>query len=139
MGTKRLQSRRFDGAMGANADIVRAFCAAWGKRDLDAIGEFLADEIFYHNIPMAPIIGRVRVLASFAPLVSACSHIEWDIHHMADAGAVVLTERTDHFVRDGRTMSVRVMGTFEIDAGRIIRWRDYFDLMEWQRQIAGDR
>ena len=125
--------------MGANADIVCAFCAAWGTRDLDAIGEFLAEDIFYHNIPMAPVTGRASVLAAVTPLVSACSHIEWSIHHIAEAGAVVLTERTDHFVRDGRTMSVRVMGTFEIDAGRIVRWRDYFDLLEWQRQIAGER
>lgn len=127
-----------NGVVGSGADIVRAFCEAWGARDLDAITGFLADDIFYHNIPMAPVIGRAAVSAAIAPLVSSCSHIEWEIHHLAEAGAVVLTERTDRFVRDGRTMSVRVMGIFELDAGRIARWRDYFDLMEWQRQIEGE-
>lgn len=119
-------------------DIVLAFCEAWGRRNVKAIADFLAHDIFYHNIPMAPVTGRAEVVATITPLISACSEIEWQVHHIAEAGDVVLTERTDRFVRDGRAMSVRVMGTFELEAGLIIRWRDYFDLMEWQRQIAGD-
>ena len=124
--------------MASGTDIVLAFCEAWSVRNVKAITAFLAHDIFYHNIPMAPVTGRAEVVATIAPLVSACSEIEWTVHHIAEAGNVVLTERTDRFVRDGRVMSVRVMGTFELEAGLIIRWRDYFDLMEWQRQVAGD-
>jgi limonene-1,2-epoxide hydrolase len=31
---------------------------------------------------------------------------------------------------DGSTISVRVMGTFEIENDKITKWRDYFDPAE---------
>jgi limonene-1,2-epoxide hydrolase len=49
----------------------------------------------------------------------------------------VLTERTDKFLVGGTWRAIRVMGTFEVNTeGKIARWRDYFDLAEFQREFA---
>jgi limonene-1,2-epoxide hydrolase len=48
---------------------------------------------------------------------------------VAPIGGKVLTERVDHIIGpDGKpTMSIRVMGIFETQDGKITAWRDYFD------------
>jgi len=64
----------------------------------------------------------------------------WDgfeTHFIAANGNTVLTERTDWFQMKGRKRTIRVMGTFELnDAGKIQRWRDYFDSAEFVREFG---
>lgn len=116
--------------------VVLDFIAAWNGRDLERIAASLAEDVVYHNIPVQPLNGREAVIAAVGPLVRSCSSIDWQTHHIAvSSDGVVLTERTDRFVRDGKEMSVRVSGTFEVRDGLIAAWRDYFDMAEWQRQV----
>jgi limonene-1,2-epoxide hydrolase len=120
----------------ANVDLVLDFIRAWNERDIDSIAAALAEDVEYYNIPMQPIVGRNVVREAVAPMMLACSEIDWRVIHIADSGAgAVLTERVDAFVRDGKRLSVRVMGVFEIREGLISAWRDYFDLAEWQSQL----
>jgi limonene-1,2-epoxide hydrolase len=37
---------------------------------------------------------------------------------------------------DGREVALKVMGAFEVEGGKISRWRDYFDLNQWMVQMA---
>jgi limonene-1,2-epoxide hydrolase len=121
-----------------DVETVHAFIAAWNRRDLAAIGAALARDCFYHNIPMEPRRGRAEIVEGLRDLVEGCSEIDWRVHHIAGDGAgVVLTERTDEFMRNGKRISVRVMGTFELRDGLIAAWRDYFDLQEYLRQAGG--
>jgi limonene-1,2-epoxide hydrolase len=53
---------------------------------------------------------------------------EIEILNLAVAGNVVLTERVDHFVYDGKKIHARVMGAFEVNGHKITAWRDYFDV-----------
>jgi limonene-1,2-epoxide hydrolase len=112
-----------------NIALVENFISAFNRFDLDAVEDMMAPEIFYHNIPFAPCIGR-RAFREFMkgfPAVSA----SWVVHAIAATGDCVLTERTDKFfMKDGSTISVRVMGTFEIENQKISKWRDYFDPAE---------
>ena len=41
----------------------------------------------------------------------------------------MLTERTDNVLGEGGTllMATKTMGIFEVEDGRIIAWRDYYD------------
>ena len=115
--------------------IVRDFCAAWDRMDWDAVLAALSDDILYHNIPMAPVEGIAAFKAFLAGFpVSAA---EFEIHQIAGAGDVVLTERTDRFVIAGKSVVIRVMGTFVIKDGKISEWRDYFDLAEFTSQMPG--
>ena len=114
---------------------VLGFIAAWNARDLDRIAAGLAEDVVYHNIPVQPLRGREAVRAAVGPLLESCSAIDWEVHHIAaTADGLVLTERTDRFVRDGQESSIRVMGTFEVKDGLIVAWRDYFDMAQWRRQ-----
>jgi limonene-1,2-epoxide hydrolase len=118
----------------ADIKIVEDFIGAWNRRDVDRIAAFLAADVVYHNIPMATVSGRDRVMAGLAPFIRSWKLIDWRLLHIAAAGdGVVLTERVDVFEGDDRRLSVRVMGAFEIAGGEILAWRDYFDPQELER------
>ena len=50
------------------------------------------------------------------------------VHHQVASDTVVMNERTDHITLNGRPVSLRITGVFEIDDGHITVWREYFDL-----------
>ncbi|HEY7977675.1 MAG TPA: limonene-1,2-epoxide hydrolase family protein [Rhizomicrobium sp.] len=120
-----------------NSDRVKAFIAAWEARDVEAILAGLAPDAIYHNIPMQALQGPDAIRAFIAPFLAGATHVEWTVHHIAETAAgVVLTERTDVFVMGTKTISLPVMGTFEFKDGLISAWRDYFDLADFQKQMA---
>lgn len=121
----------------SNTRLVLDFIAAWHQRDLAAILGHLTPDCHYHNIPMEPWIGTEAIKAGLAPFLAMSDEIEWIVHHIGTSpSGVVLTERTDRFRMGGKWVEIRVMGTFEFRDGRIAAWRDYFDLAEFQRQMA---
>ncbi len=120
-------------------DLTRAFIAAWERRDVDAIVAACAPDVFYHNIPMQPLNGPEMVRAFAAPFLANCDRVEFETLHIAETSdGAVLTERVDRFfMKNGKTVSIRVMGAFEFNAdGKLAKWRDYFDLAEFQSQMA---
>jgi limonene-1,2-epoxide hydrolase len=119
----------------SNEQIVVDFCNAWEKMDLDLVMSFFSDDIVYHNIPMAPAEGTKAVRELINGFLSQAAASNWQIRSIAAAGDTVLTERVDKFeLKDGKIIELPVMGTFELRAGKIARWRDYFDLQTWVRQ-----
>lgn len=50
----------------------------------------------------------------------------------------MLTERVDEVTANGVMAPVPVMGTFEVRDGRIVQWRDYFDMGLTGRLIGGE-
>lgn len=107
-------------------ETVLAFVAAWNALDQGRIHALMADQILYHNMPLKPVRGREAVKAHLdAWPVDAC---EWEVVNIATKGNVVLTERVDRFVRGEDRIVVPVMGAFEVADGRIVQWRDYFDM-----------
>lgn len=121
----------------SHTDRVRAFIGAWEARDVEAILAAMTPDAVYHNIPMPVMQGHDAIRAFAAPFLAGCSKVEWTLHHIAESSdGIVLTERTDVFILGPKTISIRVMGTFEFTGGLISAWRDYFDLAEFQRQMA---
>jgi len=117
--------------------IVRDFCAAFGRQDLQEIVGFFSDDAVYHNIPMEPAVGRAAIEAVLAMFVAEGGDAEFELVHVASRGQAVLTERVDRLQVQGKPVEIRVMGTFELnDAGEITAWRDYFDLGQLMRQIG---
>lgn len=122
--------------MSEHKRLVLDFIDAWNRLDYDDIYGAMTDDIFYHNIPMEPCDGMAEVKAFFDSGAFNFEEAQWDVHHIATTGDVVLTERTDRFKMNGQWIAIRVMGTFEIRDGKIAKWRDYFDLAEFQGQVA---
>jgi len=122
-------------------ELVRRFCAAWANNI--AAGElaaFFTDDAVYHNIPMAPVIGREAIanhIASFirtgAPGIES---IQFRVINIAANGPVVMTERVDVFQLPGKSFELPVMGTFEVRDGKISAWRDYFDLNQFTSRMG---
>lgn len=116
--------------------LVRDFCAAWGRREVDEILSFFAPDAVYHNMPIDPAVGTEAIRGILEMFVPPSSHIEFEILHLAAAGDTVLTERVDRFRMGDRTIELPVMGVFEVSDGKIAAWRDYFDLQTWLTQTS---
>lgn len=117
-------------------ETITAFIAAWSRYDLEAIYAFMAEDVEWTDIPLSTVRGidQVRAKMEAFPGVEACG---FDTHFIAANGNVVLTERTDWFEMKGKKRTIRVMGTFELnEAGKIARWRDYFDSAEFAREFG---
>ena len=116
-------------------DVVRDFCATWGKGDLDAIIEFFTDDAVYHNIPVAPVTGKQAIRDTIAGFTAGVDSVEFRVLNIAADGNVVLTERVDAFITPAVTIELPVMGTFEVEGDKIAAWRDYFDLNQFMSQL----
>ena len=123
--------------MSSNLDTTLAFIESWRTRDLDRILSFMSEDCFYHNIPMQPMRGHEEIRAGLTDIVNQATDIEWVVHHAAEsASGVVLTERSDRFLVKGQWLDMPVMGTFELQDGKITAWRDYFDLGQFHSEMA---
>jgi limonene-1,2-epoxide hydrolase len=114
--------------MDSAEEVVRNFCAAAGKRDPEALRPFFSDDVVYHNIPMDPAVGIDATMAVIDMFMNMAESLDFEIHHLASDGSVVLTERTDTFTMKGKTAPLPVMGAFHVVDGKITAWRDYFDM-----------
>ena len=119
----------------APIDVVRRFCDAWGRKDLDEIIAFFSDDAVYHNIPLAPVVGPEQIRATIEGFSGGVETIEFRLDGIAADGATVLTERLDIFTFQNGRIDLPVMGTFEIRDGKIAAWRDYFDMAMFLNQM----
>lgn len=114
---------------------VRTMIDAMNRLDWEGVYATLAEDVVVHNMPLAPLHGLAAVRAFYAavPPITACN---WQIITLSSDGATVWTERLDDFTMAGAHVSLPVMGIFEVEAGRIRQWRDYFDLKDFERQLG---
>jgi limonene-1,2-epoxide hydrolase len=117
--------------------VVRDFCAAWDRRDKQAILDAFTSDAVYHNMPMQPAVGKDAIgpLVDFV-LGQAKDGLRFEITRIAADGDVVLTERVDTFKSGDRTVVLPIMGAFEVRDGKIAAWRDYFDMAQWTKQAG---
>ena len=91
----------------------------------------------YHNIPVEPAVGREAILGLLNMFLTPAEGVEFRIRNIVANGNVVLTERVDVFRLPNTTIELPVMGTFEVQDGKIAAWRDYFDLNTYMSQLQG--
>jgi limonene-1,2-epoxide hydrolase len=108
-------------------EVVRAELAAWGSRDADKIMCHFSTDAVWDNVPIGVARGHDEIRKTVDGYLQHMTHVDIQILNLAIAGNVVLTERVDHFVFDGKVMDARCMGAFEVSGDRITAWRDYFD------------
>ena len=113
----------------ANARTVETFLYALQDLDYDALEAAMADNIEWQNVGYPTVRGRRRLMSIFRRGQGRVG-FEVKFHRIATEGNAVLTERTDALVVGPLRMQFWVCGTFEVHAGRITLWRDYFDLYD---------
>ncbi len=116
-------------------DVVRRFCDAWSRMDLDELMAFFSEGAVYHNIPLAPVVGPEQIRATIEGFSGGVERIEFVVDAIAADGGTVLTERHDVFTFANGVIDLPVMGTFEVADGKITAWRDYFDLEQFMSQM----
>ena len=116
--------------------IVREFCAAWDRRDVEALLTWFAPDATYHNMPLEPVRGHAAIREVLNVFVPPASSIHFEVLAVASRGNLVFTERVDHFTVAGKKVALPVAGVFEVRDGKIVAWRDYFDMGSYQRQLG---
>ncbi len=122
-------------------EVVRRFCAAWSdNKEVAELVAFFTDDAVYHNIPLEPVRGKADIantIASFIrPGPPGIESIEFRVINIAADGPVVMTERVDVFTVSDKSFELPVMGTFEVNDGKITAWREYFDVNQFAKQLG---
>jgi len=115
--------------------FIAAFIAAWPQGDAVSLRSFFREDAVYQNGPIAPVTGGDAIVAAFAGFMALGGQVRVDMTHMVADGAIVMTERVDHFIGPDQTISLPVMGIIEVHDGVIAAWRDYFDLDQFMSQM----
>lgn len=123
--------------MGGNSEIALSFFSAMNSvtkeaPNKDAVISFFTPETVFDNIPMDRIVGAEGI---WKLLDLGAEAVDWIVHSIAETeDGIVLTERTDRFLIDGTWIEYPVMGSMEFSDGKIVAWRDYFDMKQCVEQ-----
>ncbi len=117
--------------------VVRDFCDAVARRDVEELVGFFSEDAVYHNIPVAPVTGHEAIAGVLRHFLGPASEAEFEVRALAARGNTVLTERLDRFIIEGKKIELPVMGSFEVTPdGKLSAWRDYFDMAQFTRQMG---
>ena len=122
--------------MTKNQALVRSFIEAFNANDLSRIIEFFDSDAVYHNIPVDPVRGAEAIRGVIDGFLGLATEVDWVIHNIAEAeDGTVLTERTDRFLIQNKWIELPVMGAFVVRGTKLSKWRDYFDMKQFQSQL----
>jgi len=117
------------------AEFISAFLGSWRDRNLDFIMSFFAHDAVYHNVPVKALAGTEAIRGIFKAFLGAFSSASLDVVTLVAEPDLVMAERIDRFVlNDGRKVELPVTGVFVIRDRKIVRFSDYFDLADFERQ-----
>jgi limonene-1,2-epoxide hydrolase len=109
-------------------EVVRAELESWSSLDADQImAHFAPDATWLPGFGFPTSSGYEEIRRAVEGFVERTTSCDNEIVYLAVTGNVVLTERVDHLIIDGKTIDAPGMGTFEVNGDKITAWRDYFD------------
>ena len=118
-------------------EIVASFCKNIAT-DPEGSLNLLADDCFYHNIPLEPIQGLDNIKQFFGGFSQLLSGMRWEVLNQVADGDIVMNERVDYFTLAGKTeeFGLPVTGVFEVKNNKIVAWRDYFDVKQFEEGLG---
>lgn len=111
--------------MSESGAVVRQFLALLESGQAEAAVELLDEDVVWRNTSMPTMRGR-RVRGMLKDMERRRIGFRVAMHHLAEDGGVVLTERTDYLSYGRWESAFWVCGTFEVRQGRITLWDDHF-------------
>ena len=100
-------------------------------RDDEAFLDLLTDDVEYHyHVGTRPLIGKEWVQKFLIKYREVTSDAQWVIHNHAENGNVLFTEGIEEYfdVRSQKTISHPYAGVIEFRDGKIVKWKDYFEM-----------
>ncbi len=119
-----------------NERIIREFIEAWSRLDPAELAGYFTEDGVYHNMPVGPIAGRANVENFIRGFSASWTETTWDLINIAACANVVIAERLDRTRAGDKSVDLPCVGVFELEAGKIKVWRDYFDLATYQKGLA---
>ena len=113
-----------------------ALYAAFEALDLDAVYALVDDDVVYQNMAQPAVHGLAALKAMWAGFANL-SYLQLDVLNCAVNGDVVLNERLDRWVIDGRTIAIPMAASLTVRHGKIVAWREYYDMATLERQLGG--
>lgn len=132
-GTRRNGKR---GKVRANEQIVRDFIGAWSRLDPEELAAFFCEDGVYHNIPAGPVSGRAHIENFIRGFTASWTETTWDVLNIVSCGPLVIAERLDRTRAGNKSVDLPCVGVFELEAGKIKIWRDYFDIATYRDNLA---
>jgi len=115
--------------MSSPFEIVTRFFKLMEPLDYDNALKLIAPDCEYTNLPMGTATGPEGVRAVLEPFFAPTIANEFVILRHAAEGNVVFVERLDrHQLTADRWAELPVTGVIEVKDGKIVVWREYFDL-----------
>ncbi|WP_297847680.1 limonene-1,2-epoxide hydrolase family protein [Mycobacterium sp.] len=120
-------SQRADGKVMTAEEVVRAEIAAWSRNDVDEVMSHFAKDATFDIGPSWPrLSGRDAIHEMMKAFFARGTCVDLEILHLAVDGEMVLMERRDHWLIEGKQMSWPVMGAYQVHGEKIKAWREYF-------------
>lgn len=119
-----------------NERVVLDFIGAWSRLDPAELADFFIEDGVYHNMPSEPVQGRANIEAMIRGFTAEWTETTWEVRNVLSLGSVVIAERVDRTVAGDKSVDLPVVGVFEMEAGKIKVWRDYFDLGTYVRAMS---
>lgn len=115
--------------------VVNAMISAIEARDIDAAVALLSEDISYENMPMKPMTGRSVVAKVLQGFLTPAEEVDWQIISEIERDDTVFNERLDRFKINGQWLELPIAGVFKVREGKIVLWRDYFDMATYSDQL----
>jgi len=124
--------------MSANAELIREFYAAFGRRDHAAMARCYAPDAQFSD-PVFTDLRGWQVGAMWRMLCERATDLTVVASDVAadEATGRAHWEADYTFTATGRHVHNVIDATFELRGGRILRHTDRFDLYAWSRQALG--
>lgn len=119
--------------MQSSEEIVRAFVAAWPRLDVEELVAFFTPDGIYHNMMAKPVTGHDALRRFIGGFIRGWTATDWEIVTLVARGDLVIAERVDRTRIGDKQVDLPCCGVFELSAGKIKQWRDYFDLATYTR------
>jgi limonene-1,2-epoxide hydrolase len=119
-------------------DVVTELIKANEAKDIDAVLGVMTPDVEYENVGMGVCRGHDEVRALLGPFLTGADQVAWEVLAQLEQGDTVMNERVDRFfLPGGKRVEARVAGYFEVEGGKVRRWRDYFDTAALLADLQG--
>jgi limonene-1,2-epoxide hydrolase len=119
-----------------HTDLIHTYYAAWVRDDLEAVLALCTDDLVAVNVPIGPVRGKQAVREFLTKFGRGMQQKRYAVERIIESGDSAMVEGVEHYVRDGKSVSLPYMSRFKFRDGKIAEWRDYFDLQTVLRQLG---